>query len=45
LSKGNMQIRCNKEYKSISPHSIGSRNEKNKKMSMKRLNFHQQHCY
>jgi hypothetical protein len=38
LGKGNVQIRYDKEYKSINPHSIGSINEKNKKMSMKRLN-------
>ncbi len=31
LVKGNMQIRCNKKYLSISPHSIGSVNDKKKK--------------
>ena len=31
FTKGNMEIRCNKEYKSISPHSIGYINEKNTK--------------
>jgi hypothetical protein len=29
LTIGNMEIRCNKEYESISPHSIGYINEKN----------------
>jgi hypothetical protein len=31
LKKGNMEIRCNKEFKSISPHSISYINEKNTK--------------
>ncbi len=31
LDIGNMQIRCHKEYKNISPCSIGSKNEKNNK--------------
>ncbi len=31
LTKGNMKIRCNKEYKSISPHSVGYINVKNTK--------------
>jgi hypothetical protein len=31
LTKGNMEIRCNEEYKSISSHSIGYINEKNTK--------------
>jgi hypothetical protein len=31
LVKRNMQIRCNKEYKSANPHTIGAVNEKNTK--------------
>jgi hypothetical protein len=31
LVKRNMQIICNKEYKSTNPHTIGAVNEKNTK--------------
>jgi hypothetical protein len=31
LAKRNLQIRCNKDYKSTNPHKIGAINEKNTK--------------
>ncbi len=39
LGIGNKQIRCNKENKNISPLSIGSINEKNKKSLWRDLIF------